>query len=207
MINPGSHKEAKEYFIQKVLDQAVRENIQLSRAEKYMLQWSEKDPNFHVDQSLIAEFDKEITPEEYETKIAKLIIHAYKKDIKLTGTAKENYRQAYQALKERDNYLFIMVDKAVGRYLNKVRLFFGMYETGGPYIMKAILYAMLSLLLLCYVLLTLLGDRQLSFEHFKPILPQLIIGVVFLSLAVSNIKRYKKYMKDSSNNAFNPDAE
>ena len=76
-----SHKEAQEFFVKKILNQAQKESIQLSRAEKYMLQWSWEDHPYE-DKTLIEECEKENT-KEYKRKIAMLIIHAYKEDIRL----------------------------------------------------------------------------------------------------------------------------
>ena len=196
MINPHSHREAKEFFIQKVIAQAENENFLLSRAEKYMLHWSEKDPSFHIDQTLIEEFETETSEAEYEKKISRLIVQAYDKEIELDNTAKDKYRQAYKALKSQDNYLFIMVDKAIGRHFNKIGLFFGSYPVGGEYILRFIFSSMLSLFCFLYVLANLMHNQPISIENFKVVLPQLIFGVLFGGFAFSNIRKYKQYRKE-----------
>jgi len=196
MINPQSYGEAKEFFVQKVLAQAATENLQFSETEKYMLQWSETDPSFHLDQHLIEIFEKQINAKDYENKISQLIIHAYNNDMRMNITAKDKYRKAYDALKTHDNYIFIMVDQAIGRHFNKLGLFFGAYPSGREYIFRVFFAGMLSFLLLCYVILTLHREKPISITNFREVLPQLIFSIIFASATFSNIKKYRRYIKE-----------
>lgn len=196
MINPNSYIEAKEYFIRKVVAQAEKENIQLSRAQKYMLQWSEAEPTFHIDQTLNSEFEREITAAEYEKKISNLIIQAYNNDIEQNKAAKDSYRQAYKALKSNDNYLFIMVDKAIGRHFNKVGLFFGSYPVSGNYLLYAIFFGILFLFSMSVTLATLLSQPPLTVDKIKSSMPAIIQGVLLGALAFYNLKRYRRYKKE-----------
>lgn len=88
--------EAKEFFIQKVLDQARKDNINLSDVEKQMLSWRDTDPNFYENHELIRKFENEISKKEYEKKIARLIRRGYDYDLGENTQAKETYRQAYK---------------------------------------------------------------------------------------------------------------
>jgi hypothetical protein len=195
MTYPHSHREAQKFLMQRILDQAKKENIQLSRAEMYMLQWSWED-HPHEDEKLIEECER-VNTEEYKKKIAKLIIHAYREDINLNNTLEAQYQQAYKALKSSNNYLFfIMVDEAIGRYFNKVRSFFGMYKSGREYILKTILYGLMSLLLFLYVVITLLSAKHVAFEDFKEVLPALIFCIICSSITLLNIKKYRRYRKE-----------
>ncbi|NJD57464.1 MAG: hypothetical protein FIA94_13825 [Nitrospirae bacterium] len=196
MINPNSYIEAKEYFIQKVLVQAEKENIQLSRAQKYMLQWSEADPTFHIDQTLNAEFEREITTAEYEKKISKLIIRAYNNDRETNKATKDKYQQAYKALKSEDNYLFILVDKAIGRHFNKVGLFFGSYPVSGNYLLYAIFFGILFLFDMSVTIGTLLSHPPLTADKIKDSLPDLFKGLLLGSLVLFNILKYRRYKKE-----------
>ena len=99
--------EAKEFFIQKILDQARKENINLSDVEKQMLSWRDTDPNFYENHELNERFENEISKGEYEKKIARLIRSGYDDDLGATNVARETYEQAYKAIKSKDYYIFI----------------------------------------------------------------------------------------------------
>jgi len=131
--------EAKEFFIQKVLDQARKEDVSFSDVEKQMLSWRDTDPNFYENHELHEKFKNEISKREYEKKIARLIRSGYDNDLGVDNVAKETYEQAYKAIKPKDYYIFIMVDKAIGKDINKLGYFFGMYNSSGEYILKIIL--------------------------------------------------------------------
>lgn len=197
MITPHSAKEAKEFFVRKITDAAEEKGIPLSRAEQYMLRWAEEDRSFPVDEALTAEFEKEVSMSAYEKKIATLVAHAYRRDVERRPAAKDEYRQAYEALKQKSDYLFVIIDKGVGRHLNRLRAFFGMYESGREYLLKAILQGILAAFLLIAALLTLAG-KSWSFGEFKELLPQFAIGIVLLLLAFSSVRRYKSHKRTTS---------
>ena len=112
-----SEAAAKAFFISKVLQQAEQAGIFLSKAQRYMLSWSENDPSSVLDNELNEQFEKEITQAEFEKKIQTLIKQAYEKDIAKEKDMKETYREAYKALKQGDHFILIMVDAAIGSKL------------------------------------------------------------------------------------------
>ena len=57
--------DAKKFFVEKVLTEAKREGVTLSKAEKQMLSWSESDPDFRADSALIEQLT-EISDEDYD---------------------------------------------------------------------------------------------------------------------------------------------
>ncbi|MBI5102432.1 MAG: hypothetical protein HZC48_00645 [Nitrospirae bacterium] len=118
-----SQAPAKQFFISKVVNQAEQEGVNLSKAEKYMLAWSESDPSFVIDNDLNEQFEKEITQEEFEKKIQALIKQAYETDISKDKDMKETYRTAYKALKQGDHFILIMINAAIGSKLRKWGLF------------------------------------------------------------------------------------
>ena len=118
-----SQAPAKEFFISKVLKEAEHDGILLSKAEKYMLEWSESDPSFVIDNELNEQFEKEITQAEFEKKIQTLIKQAYEKDISKDKDMKETYRTAYKALKQGDHFILVMINDAIGLKLRKWGLF------------------------------------------------------------------------------------
>ena len=118
-----SQTPAKEFFISKVLQEAEQQGLVLSKAEKYMLAWSESDPSFVIDNELNEQFEKEITQAEFEKKIQALIKQAYEKDISKDKHMKETYRTAYKALRQGDHFILVMIDDAIGSKLRKWGLF------------------------------------------------------------------------------------
>jgi len=111
--------KVKSFFINKIINQAEYEGVNLSAAERYMLQWSESDPSFVQDTKLNEQFGREITPKEYEEKIRALIKRAYKRDLNSFPDAKDSYRDAYKILRKGDHYILVMIRGAVGLKLNK----------------------------------------------------------------------------------------
>lgn len=109
----ADQSQAKKFFIERIISQARNENINLSEAEKYMLGWTEVEPNFKIDDALTAEFYKETTDKEYEKKITHLIRNAYKTDISITNQNKELYEEAYDVLNKGDHYILVMITEAL----------------------------------------------------------------------------------------------
>jgi len=63
-----SQWEVKQFLAQKVITQAEKEGIGLSEAERYMLSWSESDPEFEPNFELTAKIDEEIPQDKYEAR-------------------------------------------------------------------------------------------------------------------------------------------
>jgi hypothetical protein len=61
---------AKRFVAAKVVEQAEREGVALSAAERHMLSWSESDPDFVPDATLAEAQEREIPAAEIETKVA-----------------------------------------------------------------------------------------------------------------------------------------
>jgi hypothetical protein len=113
----SSQFEGKKFFVDKVISQALKEGIALSEAEKYMLQWTEVEEGFLIDEKLNEKFREETTDEEYEKKIRFLLKRAYESDVAVNPRIKEMYHSAYDALRDGDHYILIMVKDALGRKL------------------------------------------------------------------------------------------
>ena len=95
-------REAKSFFINKILKQGEYEGVNLSAAERYMLQWSESDPSFVQNTKLNEQFEQEIALKGYEEKIQALIKRAYQRDLNSSPDAKDSYRDAYKILSKGD---------------------------------------------------------------------------------------------------------
>ena len=106
----ATQTEAKRFFVQQIVDQASRDGTVLSDPERYMLSWSESDPDFTIDQKLSAVFEQDTSDAEFEDKVADLIKRAYEQNSSL----KDRYRSARAKLAEGDHYLLVMIDRALG---------------------------------------------------------------------------------------------
>jgi len=114
---------AKTFFINKINFQADRVGVPLTDAEKYILSWSESDPNFVPNQALTEQFKQETSDGEFESKIVTLLQAAFSADATNGITPKERYREAYFELKKEDDYILVMVDAALGTKLKKFWFF------------------------------------------------------------------------------------
>ncbi len=118
-----SESTAKAFFVDKVIQQAEREGVPLSKAQRYMLSWSETDASFVMDMGLNDQFEAEITQPDYEKKIQGLIERMYKKDIETNKDLKATYKEAYKTLKQGDHFILIMIGNAIGSKLSWFQLF------------------------------------------------------------------------------------
>ena len=109
-----TESEAKGFFVAAILSQASREGVVLSANERWMLRFSESDPEFVVDPARVHEFESETSDRAYEAKVAGLIRRAYERDRQLDSDAGAMYREARNCLSRGDHYLLVMVDEALG---------------------------------------------------------------------------------------------
>lgn len=118
-----SESTAKAFVVDKVIQQAEREGVPLSKAQRYMLSWSETDPSFVVDMELSKQCEDEIPQPDYEKKIKGLIERMYKRDIETNKDLEKTYKEAYKTLKQGDHFISIMIGDAIGLKLSWFRLF------------------------------------------------------------------------------------
>ena len=86
-----SARDAKEFLIGRIVEEAKRENIPLSEVERKMLYFSETHCTLPDIASVSEKFDHEYNQDEYEEKITRLIkeaaIHDYQQSAEpYTGT-------------------------------------------------------------------------------------------------------------------------
>ena len=71
-------KQAKDFLVQQVTEQAVLDNVSLSEIELKMMYFTESDPTSCPNPSAINdEFEVQYDTPEYEAKISRLLQHAY----------------------------------------------------------------------------------------------------------------------------------
>lgn len=117
MVN--TQAEAKRFFIEKVVQRARHEGVTLSAAERWMLLFSESDPEFDVDPRRVDELASEISDDEYEAKIAGLLKRSLAADIAADAGTRAVWQQARSVLAQGDHYVQIMIDRAVGGNLKR----------------------------------------------------------------------------------------
>lgn len=109
----STQKQAKKFFIDKIILQAQKDRIHLSEAEKYMLEWADGEEGFEFNNELTEQFKKETTEEEFEKKITKVFSHAYENDMQHDKEMKGTYQNAYRTLKKGDYYLLVMIEETL----------------------------------------------------------------------------------------------
>jgi len=192
-MNLLSHLEAKEFFIQKILEQAKKENVALSNEEIYALSLNTEDPTFI-----------EIFDEEYVNKIARLLRNAFDCDINANNPSEVTYSEAYKAIKPGKYYIFIIIDKAIGKDINKLGYFLGQYNSSSEYILKVVLWGLLFI----FVTALFLYKNDFTFHQIKTRATYLFSIILLGILIILNIKSYIKYRKDDifSNKTLKRDA-
>ena len=110
-----SQGQAKRFFVDRIVSQAVTEGKPLSDDERQMLSFSESDPEYEVDLALVERLENEISDDDYEAKVAGLIDRAWTHDVASDASARDRYREAAAVLGQGDHYLSIMIERALGR--------------------------------------------------------------------------------------------
>lgn len=101
-------REAKEYLISRILEQADRDGTSLSDVERKMLYFSETGWTLPGMMSVSHEFDKNYDQDEYERKIGQIIR-------RVRGGAdgnRDEWNDAVRRLREEDHYLLVLIDGA-----------------------------------------------------------------------------------------------
>ena len=117
----SSQAEAKSFFVDRIVSQASAEGQPLSDNERWMLRFSESDPDFIVDLHRVAQLEAEISDSDYEDKIVGLLERSYQRDASAGTNAQALYREASATLHQGDHYLLIMIDRALGYVPKRAR--------------------------------------------------------------------------------------
>lgn len=114
-----SERDAKSFFVDKILAQATAESQPLSEAQAWMLRFSEEDPDFAVDHNKLEAFEQEVVESDYQARIVALLRRRYSQDVRADPSVTAAYRDAYSALRRGDHYLLLMIEPALGRRLSR----------------------------------------------------------------------------------------
>ena len=127
-------EDGKQFFVNRVIDQAKAQGVSLSKNEAEMLQWTEQYPvpgwTPESMTQLAESFAQECDDSAYEEKISDLIKRAYEDDVRRDGqAARLRYREAYEALSTQDHYILVMIDNALPSEVRRavLRKFLGIF--------------------------------------------------------------------------------
>jgi hypothetical protein len=104
-----SGREAKEFVISQIVEEAQRENIPLSEIERKMLYFTESGWTLPDIMKVNEDFDGEYNQDDYEQKIAKLV---QKADRRVCRDSREDYERWWAAirfLQREDHYISVMI--------------------------------------------------------------------------------------------------
>jgi hypothetical protein len=87
--------QARQFFEDKVVEQARAEGVALSANERLMLKWSESEPDSIADPDLVERLAAEMSDEAYEDKIAGLLSRRYGTEIAADQGTKEAWADAF----------------------------------------------------------------------------------------------------------------
>jgi hypothetical protein len=110
----SNQREAKEYLVSKIVEEAQREGVALSEVERKMLYFTESGWTLPDIMEVNEEFDREYDQDTYETKIAKLSQRIVKRIRKEQPEEYEAWKEAVHRLSKGDHYLLVMVGQAEG---------------------------------------------------------------------------------------------
>lgn len=104
-------KQAKDFLVQQVTEQAVLDNVSLSEIELKMMYFTESDPTSCPNPSEINdEFEVQYDTPEYEAKISRLLQHAYGR-LKAEDPERERvWDQSVRELRKGDHYVLVLLD-------------------------------------------------------------------------------------------------
>jgi len=104
-------KDAKQFLISRVIQQAESEHAPLSDVEKKMLYFTEVHPTIPDIYEVNAEFERNYDSYEYEAKIAGLLRNARDQD-RRKASGEQTWNDALDALRKEDHYILVMVAQA-----------------------------------------------------------------------------------------------
>ena len=107
-----SAREAKEFLVSQIADEAQRENIVLSEPERKMLYFSESGWTLPDISTVADEFDGAYDYRDYEKKIAALFRRAAKHARKKSAQDYDVLWQAIRRLRREDHYLNVIIKQA-----------------------------------------------------------------------------------------------
>jgi hypothetical protein len=103
-------REAEDYLVKRIADEAEREGTPLSEVERKMLYFTESGWTLPDMKEVSAEFDRSYVQEEYERKIAQLVRRIHDRDETQSELEREAWDSAVEKLSEGDHYILVLID-------------------------------------------------------------------------------------------------
>lgn len=107
-----SAREAKEFLVSRIVEEAQREDVVLSEPERKMLYFSEAGWTLPDMSAVANEFDSTHDWKDYEKKIARLIRNAAKRTRQQSPADYDDWWQAIRRLRTEDHYILVMIRQA-----------------------------------------------------------------------------------------------
>lgn len=108
----ASARDAKEFLITQIVDEARREGVPLTDVERGMLYFSETCSAPHNIISIADRFEREYDEEQYERKIASLICSARRRLRREHADQAQAWSSAVRILRREDHYLSVLISEA-----------------------------------------------------------------------------------------------
>lgn len=105
-------REAKEFLVSRIVEEAQRENVVLSEPERKMLFFSETGWTLPDMAAVSDEFDRSFDQNEYEKKVSRLIRSAYGRACKESSEQYDFWWEAVRLLSKEDHYLSAIIQRA-----------------------------------------------------------------------------------------------
>ena len=106
----GSIREAKEFLVARIVEEANREGVPLSEVERKMLYFSETGWTLPNMMEVNEEFDRNYDQDDYERKITGLISNFEKRTRAENKQEWNTWTSAVRTLSEEDHYLLVMMN-------------------------------------------------------------------------------------------------
>ena len=105
-------REAKEFLVSRIVQEAQQEGVPLSEVERKMLYFSETAWSLPGIMDVSDEFDRTCDQGEYEKKIADLVRNAGKRAQKNNREEYAGWCDAIRVLRREDHYILVMIRRA-----------------------------------------------------------------------------------------------
>jgi hypothetical protein len=105
----GSARDAKEFLVSKIVEEAQREGAPLSEVERKMLYFTENYWTLPDMASVSEAFDREYDRDQYEKRISQLVRKARVRTRKENPQELEDWKDAICILSKEDHYILVML--------------------------------------------------------------------------------------------------
>lgn len=122
----ATSRDAKEFLVGRILEQAQRGGIALTEVERKMLYFSETGWTLPDIAAVNTVFDRDYNRVAYEGKIAVIV-----REIRETNAGEGPWDEALRMLREEDHYLLVMIDQASSAPLGPRLLKVGLLTVAG----------------------------------------------------------------------------